>query len=198
MVTAMTNHKLSENTMNTKRNILAGVGAALACALLAAPAAQAQTVSSSTPTATGTVGTTSSGIIVNRVGGRISTGAAAVAPIAAGPEAVSLSGPVSVTASYIPDPAGGQATMAYFIDATQITGTGASTGSTYVVATGQANSTRPFATSDTIQVTMPFYPNTEGGFLSSRTMLLTLNVNVDAVTHAVTSISSTIGNFTAQ
>jgi hypothetical protein len=197
----MNNHKhFLEQTMITHRNILQCLaGAALACAVLAAPAAQAQTVSSSTPSTSGTVGTKSTATGITKVGpARGAAGAAAVAPIASGPEAVALKGPVSVTASYIPDPAGGQATMAYFIDATQITGTGASTGATYTVATGQANSTRPFATSDIIQVTMPFYPTTEGGFLNSRTMLLTLNVTVDPVTHAVTGINSSIGDFVAQ
>jgi hypothetical protein len=184
------NHSL-EQTMKTNLNILPWLaGAVLACVVLSAPAARAQTVSTALPTTTGSVGVAK--VAIKPVA---STSAVAVTA-AAGPELVLLSGPVSITASYIPDPAGGPATMAYAVDATKVAGAGAS-GTAYSAATAQANLTRPFALVDSIQVTLPFFPKTATGYLTPRTMLLTLNVTADAVTHAVTSVTSTIGNFVA-
>jgi hypothetical protein len=185
------NHPL-EQTMKTNLNILPWLaGAVLACVVLAAPAARAQTVSTALPTTTGSVGVAKVAIKLTT-----STGLVATPILAAGPELVLLSGPVSVTASYIPDPAGGPATMAYAIDATKVAGAGAS-GTAYSAVTAQANITRPFALVDSVQVTLPFFPKTATGYLTPRTMLLTLNVTADAVTHAVTSVTSTIGNFVA-
>jgi len=191
--------------MKTNLNILPWLaGAVLACVVLAAPAARAQAVSTSTPTTSGLVGAAPASSVVAKAAAatgvaRLAPKAAAVAApaaaaTAAGPEFVKLSGPVSVTASYIPDPAGGPATMAYAVDATKVTGAGAS-GLAYAATSAQANITRQFALSDTIQVTLPFFPKTAAGFLSPRTMLLTLNVTVDATTHSVTSVVSNISNF---
>ncbi len=86
--------------------------------------------------------------------------------------------------------------MAYFIDATGITGTGATTGTVYTAASGQANATRPFATNDTLKVDHAVLPEDGWRFPASRArMLLTLNVTADPVTHAVTAVTSNIGDF---
>jgi hypothetical protein len=189
----MTNHKPSlEQTMKTNRNILPWLaGAALACAVLAAPAAQAQTVSTSTPTAIGTVGSTA--VKVGAPGSAAGVDPVTKAPVASLGPAIALSGPISITASYIPDPAGGPATMAYSIDATGVSGTDAA-GVVFSAASGQASITRPYALSDALVLTMPFFAKTATGYLSARTFALHLSVAVDGTTKAVTSIVSSITN----
>jgi hypothetical protein len=177
----MTNYKLSEKTMKLLPWL---TGAALACAVLAAPAASAQTISTTTAKAAGTVGKPKPVATTMAVG---------IKTVGTGPEAVALAGVVSLTANFIPDQAGGAPSMAFLIDATNITGTGANTGATYSAATAQATSTRPFLAKDTIQVTMPFFPNAD--FTQLRTMLITLDVTTDPATHVVTSVVSSIGDF---
>jgi hypothetical protein len=176
--------------------------AALACVVLAAPSAKAQTFTTTSSASTGTVG----GTTLTKVGTTSTTTAVGVdspspTPVAPSPsagEAVALSGAVAVSANYIPDPAGGVGTMAYFIDATKLSGTGASSGLVYTAATGQATATRQYALNDTLNLTMSFYPKTATGYLSPRTFLLTLAVTIDATTKAVTAVTSKIGNFVAQ
>jgi hypothetical protein len=201
----MTNLNPSEKTMHSHRKLLPWITcAAMAFALLAASGASAQTISSTSTKASGTVGKTAT---ISRTGlGTLGATTAKTGTLtasttttgAATPEAVALSGVISLSANYIPDPAGGAAAMAYFIDATGISGVGATSGMAYHAATGQASSTRYFLTADTIQVTMPFYPETADGFRHLRTMLVTLNVKADPTTHAVTAVASSIGDFIAQ
>jgi hypothetical protein len=180
MSPAMTPNTLSEKIMNTHRNLPWAAFAALAAMVLAAPSVNAQTISTSTPSATGTVNALPAATSVKSVG---SVGLAA--------SAVNLSGVVKVIANYIPNPDGSLATLAYFIDATGVSGTD-SAGDVYVAPSAQANATRPYALSDTLNITLPFFSKARG-MLSARTMLLTLNVTIDPTTHAVSSVTSSIG-----
>jgi hypothetical protein len=186
----MTNYKLSEKNMKLIPWLTSAV---LACAVLAAPAASAQTISTTTAKAAGTVGKPKP--VAVKLGAQPKTGVT-VKTVATGPEAVALAGIVSLTANFIPDQAGGQPSMAFLIDATNVSGTGADTGATYSAVTAQATSTRPFVPQDRIQVTMPFFPNSD--FTQLRTMLLTLDVTTDPLTHVVTAVVSNIGDFVAE
>jgi len=186
----MTNHKLSlEQAMKTNRNILPWLaGAALACAVLAAPAARAQTVSTVTRTTSGFIGTVTQ---VSPTGTVSAIGLNPTAGIAL-PPGVTVSGPVTVTANYIPDPAGGPATMAYSIDATGLSATDATTGTVYSAASGQADVTRPFALTETLVVTMSIYAKTATGYLNAHAFALHLNVTNDATTKAMTAINTAV------
>jgi len=153
-------------TTNVFSRLMAG--AALALAFLSS-AAHAQAVSSFTVQASGTV-TSPSG------------------------ESVAFSGPVQVTATVVTDPAGGPPTSVVSIDARQLVATGATSGAAYVNS-GQANLTRPLAATDVIQTTFAFFPDGPGGFLKTRTALLTLNLAYNLATSALTSASGSISSF---
>jgi hypothetical protein len=149
----------------------------LGCLFLAAPAF-AQAVSTSTVQVAGTVGGAKTAAA--------STGSTG--------EAVVFSGPVQVTCRVMTNPAGPPTTTVVSIDARQVQGTGASTGTVYANS-GQANLTRPFAATDQIQTTFAFFPSGAGGYLKARTALLTLNLTYDTTTLALTGVSGTIASF---
>src|SRR4051812_26692595 len=85
-----------ENLMNLTRILPSLAGAALACAVLAAPAANAQT-------------TTQSSLTVN-------TTVAAKPTTTSTQEALTVSGTLNIVGQAVVDPAGGPTTMVYFID----------------------------------------------------------------------------------
>ena len=109
------------------------------------------------------------------------------------PETVMFSGPLVVTSTVVTDPALGP-TTAVFVDGRGVAGTGAKTKSTYL-NTCVANLTRPFRPADAIQTTCAFYPGTAGGYMSSKTALLTLNLTYDATTMALTNVTAGIAAF---
>jgi hypothetical protein len=121
------------------------------------------------------------------------SGAVSGSGTAAGPEAVSFSGPVLITATVVTDPAGGPPTTVVFVDALGVTGKGLSTGAAYMNS-GQANLTRVFGPADVIKTTFAFFRNTAGGFMKARTALLTLSLTYDTTTQALTSAWGAIGN----
>jgi hypothetical protein len=178
----MTNHKISphlEQLMKTHRNILPLLGAIVAaCAILAAPSAQAQTVSVVNGTLKGTVAGTAATVKAGTVDN----------------ETVTFTGPFSISANWIPDPAGGPATMALFLDATSVVGTGASTLTKYANS-AQASLTRVYLTADTVKATVAFQPNNATGYLHARTALVTVNLTFNPTTHAISGVTGSLANF---
>jgi hypothetical protein len=138
-------------------------GSMLACAVLAAPA-NAQTLSAANVKVSGTVAATAKA------------------------EAVAFSGTISASASYIADPAGGAATMVYFIDGTSLAGKGATSGKEYTT-TCQANLTRPFPATlkDSIVLTCAYFADG----VAPQTAQLTFNVTLSSA-HTVTVASAAI------
>ena len=106
-------------------------------------------------------------------------------------ETVMFSGSVIVTATVVTDPALGP-TVVVFIDGRGVTGTGKQTNTAYA-NTCVANLTRPFGPSDVIQTTFAFFQNAPGGYLSSKTGLLTLNLTYNTTTMALTNVTASIG-----
>src|SRR5690242_5425115 len=109
------------------------------------------------------------------------------------PETVMFAGPLVVTSTVVTDPALGP-TAAVFVDGRGVVGTGAKTKSTYS-NTCVANLTRPFGPTDAIQMTCAFFPATAGGYMSSKTALVTINLTYDAITMALTNATASMAAF---
>jgi hypothetical protein len=107
------------------------------------------------------------------------------------PETVNFSGSLIIIATVVTDPALGP-TVAVFVDGRGVTGTGKQTKTLYA-NTCVANLTRPFGPTDAIQTTFAFFQNAPGGYLSSKTGLLTLNLTYNTTTMALTNVTASIG-----
>jgi len=161
--------------------VLSLAGGVLGGLLLAAPPAYAQSaVTSATPTASGTVGSTPP--LTDRPGVPVDPAAS---------ESVACSGPVKLTTAAVSDPTMPPGVVVS-IDARGLTCIGQVTGTKYVNS-GQANLTRLLVANDVIKTTFAFYA--PGGFLHARTAQLTLNLSYDTKTGALLSSSVTVGSF---
>jgi hypothetical protein len=137
---------------------------ALGCLLLAAPA-HAQATSGFTVQATGSVTTPT--------------------------EVVNFSGPLQINVVTVPDPSGGPTTAVVSLEATDIAGTGATTGTSFINS-GEARLTRVLAATDVVQTTFAFYQDVPGGFMKTRTALLTVNLTYDVASGALTGATASI------
>ncbi|MFL5312617.1 MAG: hypothetical protein ACJ79H_19455 [Myxococcales bacterium] len=106
-------------------------------------------------------------------------------------ETVNFSGPIQITATVVNDPAGGPASSVVGVDARQLVATGATSGARFINS-GQAQLTRVFGATDSIQTTFAFYPAGPGGFLNTRTALATLNLSYNVTTQALTGATASI------
>src|SRR3954471_7964401 len=152
-----------ENLMNLTRILTSVAGAALACAVVAAPAANAQTTTASTLT--------------------VSTTVAAKPTTTSTQEALTVSGTLNVVGSAIVDPAGGPTTMVYYIDGYDTLNiTGASGRYSH---TCQANITRQLTATgaDTVVFTFPVISSTG----KPQTITGTAKFQVNTTTLQVTS-----------
>ena len=109
-------------------------------------------------------------------------------------DTINFSGPVYVTTTVVPDPAGGPATAMVSVDARSLVATSSMTGASFVNS-GQARLTRVFGATDVIKTTFSFFPPGPGGFLRGRTALVTLNLTYDLTTQALTGATAAISNF---
>jgi hypothetical protein len=107
------------------------------------------------------------------------------------PETVMFSGAVVVTATVVTDPALPPGVVVS-VDGTGVTGTGNKTKTVYV-NTCQANLTRLFGPTDTIQTTFAFFQDAAGGYMSAKTGVLTLNLTYDTATMALTNVTGSVG-----
>jgi len=186
--TAMKSFTL-ERTMKTGRHPISSLlcGALLA-SLLAPPAAVAQTtVSTFTIQVSGTAPAARTGL----------------------PETVAFSGPLTITTTVVTDPSTSTATdttsvlppsVVVSVDGRSVTGVGQMTGTVYKNEC-EANLTRHFAGTDTVRLTFAFFtapPSTApadavGGYLTSKTGLLTLNLTYDTTSMALTNVTASVG-----
>jgi len=146
-------------------------GGALAALFVAARPAYAQTSAVSTFT-----------IQVSGTAAAVKTGL---------PETVTFSGPVVVTATVVTDPALGPIAVVS-VDGRGVIGTGNKTKTTYINSC-QANLMRPFGPTDQVQTTFAFFQNTAGGYMNSKTGLLTLNLTYNTTTMALTNVTASVG-----
>ena len=146
--------------------------------LLAAGAASAQTTTS-------TFSVLSSGTVVGTAPG----GAASVAA----PENINCTGTVKIITTAVSDPTLPPGVVV-FVDARGLSCVGA-TSKTVYLNSGIANLSRLLVPADVVKMTFALYPNTVGGYMQARTGMLTLNLTYNTTTGALTSASSSIGNF---
>jgi hypothetical protein len=160
----------TERNMKTYRGvILKFLGGAVGALLLAAPAARAQaTVSTFTIQVAGNASSVKTGL----------------------PETVKFSGPVVITATVVTDPVLGPGVVVQ-VDGRGVIGTGQKTGTVYKNEC-EANLTRPFGPTDTINTTFAFFQDAPGSYMNSKTGLLTLNLTYDTTTMALTNATGTI------
>jgi hypothetical protein len=185
----MTNYKLSEKTMNTNRNILWLAGAVLACAVLAAPAARAQTVSSLAPTANSSVGTTLTKVGTTQAIG-VGAGPVTATPIKSLPPMI-LAGTVSCTMLFMPNATGNVDSAAYTLSAEGVVGQD-SAGNVYKFPAGFAVITRPFAAADQLLVNLALQG--PGGITDIHTIALAVNIANDIVAKVLSSASVGFSN----
>jgi len=158
-----------EKLMNLTRILTSVAGAALACAVLAAPAANAQTTTASTLTVNGSV---------------------APKPTASSTqEALTITGTLNITGSAIVDPAGGPTTMVYFIDGYDTLNISGASGR--YSHTCQANITRQLTATgaDTVVFTFPVISSTGKPQTISGTAKFQVNTTTLQVTSATVSLA---------
>lgn len=152
--------------MNTRKAspIAVVLGSILGGLLLTAPAAHAQSVSTTiTPAVRGLVTVTNA-------------------------ESVTCSGTVTVTTRPVT-----LAQVVVDVDTSGVSCIGATSKAAYA-NTGYARLTRPLVSQDVVQTTLAVYQNTSAGRLAARTALLTLNLTYNVTTGAVTGGTGGIGN----
>jgi hypothetical protein len=194
----MTNHKHSlENLMNSSRNLPWLAGAVVACAVLAAPAARAQTTTQLTTAPTSTVGAPS-GIKSQPQAGAIGIGGAQVIalPSTTAPEAINSSGAASVTDTVSLDAAGGIAVVEDLVDLRNCKFTGAKSLAAYHTS-GFARITRQLAATDSYVGTMPIWTTNAAGVIVYYTMTFTLNTAHNVTTNVLTSVALALGDYVA-
>jgi hypothetical protein len=157
------------NMKKSRGTILSSMGGIVAALLLAAPAASAQaTVSTFTIQVAGNASSVKTGL----------------------PETVRFAGPVVITATVVTDPVLGPGVVVQ-IDGRGVIGTGQKTGKIYKNEC-EANLTRPFGPTDTINTTFAFFEDAPGSYMTSKTGLLTLNLTYDTTTMSLTNATGTI------
>jgi hypothetical protein len=152
--------------MNTRKvsPIAVILGPIAGVLLLAAPAARAQTVSSTiTPAVRGLV-------------------------TATGAESVACAGTVTVTTRPVTP-----VQVVVDVDVSGVSCIGTTTRAAYANS-GYARLTRPLVSQDVIQATLAVYQDTPAGRLAARTALLTLNLTYNVTTGAVSGGTGGIGN----
>src|SRR3989440_7126193 len=158
------------NMKKSRGTILSLLGGVVGALLLAAPAASAQsTVSTFTLQVAGTASSLKTGL----------------------PETVKFAGPVVITATVVTDPTLPPGVVVA-IDGRGVVGTGQKTGKTYKNE-AEANLTRPFGPTDTINTTFAFFEDVPGSYINSKTGLLTLNLTYDTTTMALTNATGSVG-----
>jgi hypothetical protein len=195
----MTNHKHSlEKLMNSSRNLPWLAGAVVACAVLAAPAARAQTTTQLTTAPTSTVGAPSLIKTAPQAGAIAIGGAQIVAlPSTTAPEAISVSaGTASITDTVSLDPNGGTAVVEELVDLRGCTFKGAKSLGTYHTS-GFARITRQLAATDQYVGTLPIWITTAAGVTSYYTMTFILNTAHNITTNVLTSASLALGDYVA-
>jgi hypothetical protein len=190
----MTNHKHSlEQMMNSSRNLPWLAGAVLACAVLAAPAARAQTITATSATPTSTAG----GTLIKAQPVNQTVGATATPlPSTSAPEAIGSSGTATTTATVSVDPNGGSTVVELYYDLSKLALKGAKSLQAYHT-TGQGRVTRVLAAADTYVGTLPIWTTNSAGKTSYYTITATFNMTFNTTTNVMTGISVALGDYVA-
>ena len=183
----MTNHKPHSNLPWL-------AGAAVACALLAAPAARAQTITS-TPAAPSSGVGANSGVKSQPVNQTVGVTSQPL-PSTTAPEPVGASGSGTTTATVSVDPNGGPTVVEIYADLSKVAFTGSKSLQKYFT-TGQVRATRVLAAADTYVATMPLWTTNAAGKLTYYTMTATFNMTFNTTTNVMTSISVALGDYVA-
>jgi hypothetical protein len=108
------------------------------------------------------------------------------------PESVYLVGLAQITSTLVTDTRLGTVPHVILsIDLQNVSGTGLSTGATYVSA-GRDELIRPLVATDLIQITFPFYPSGPGWLTSARAGLASFSLRFDPMTGALTGGTATV------
>jgi hypothetical protein len=106
-------------------------------------------------------------------------------------ELVNFSGTLLITAVVVTDPLM-PPMVVVSIDGRNVTGIGQKTGTVYKNEL-EANLTRTFQATDTIQTTFAFFADAPGSYLTSKTGVLNLNLSYDTTSMALTGASGSLG-----
>jgi hypothetical protein len=189
----MTNYKL-EKLMNSSRNLTWLAFAAVACALLAAPAARAQTTTQLTALPTSSAGTTPA-----PVKSAPQNGVVGITPLPSttAPEAIVVDkGTASVTDTVSLDPNGGIAVVEDLVDLRNCSFKGSKSLAQYHTS-GFARITRQLAATDSYVGTLPIWITTAAGVTTYYTITFTLITAHNITTNVLTSASLARGDYVA-
>lgn len=101
-------------------------------------------------------------------------------------EAIAFSGTAKIASTFVLDLLLGEVPREIItIDLVNVSGVGVLTGTRYV-ATGHNTLLRPLATSDTLEMTFPFFPATPGGTSQARSLLASFSLNFNLLTGGLT------------
>ena len=192
----MTNHKHSlEKLMKSPRNLPWLAGAVVACAVLAAPAARAQTITTTLTAPTSSAGTTTPIKSVPQGAGAIGPTTAPL-PSTTAPEAIASKGSGTATTTVSIDPAGGIPVVELYFDLTPVTLTGAKSLQAYHT-TGMGRITRQLAANDVYVATLPIWTTNAAGQTSYYTMTATFTMAFNTTTNVLTSLAVALGDYVA-
>jgi hypothetical protein len=191
----MTNHKHSlEQTMSFPRNLPWLAGAVVACAVLAAPAARAQTITATSATATSTAGSSPVAKPVAQSGAVGVT--SAPLPSTSAPEAIVSTGAADITYTVSVDPNGGPTVVEMFYNLTKLLLKGAKSGAIYHT-TGVGRVTRILAASDFYQGTLPIWTTDANGVNHYYTILCSFTSSFNTTNNVATGSVLNIGDYLA-
>jgi hypothetical protein len=164
---------------------------AAACAILAAPALRAQTITATSATPTSTAGTT---VPVKSApqAGTIAT--SAPLPSTTAPEAIVSSGTADITYTVSVDPNGGPTVVEMFYNLAKLLLKGAKTGAVYHT-TGVGRVTRVLAASDFYQGTLPIWTTDANGVNHYYTILCSFTSSFNTTNNVATGSALTIGDY---
>src|SRR5438128_9466083 len=147
------------------------------CLFVAAGPASAQTTANATSTfsaqTSGTVGTPQTSVVAR----------------AGTPEAIACTGAVKIVTTAVTDPSLPPGVVVS-VDTRGLSCVGQTSKVAYVNS-GQANLTRLLVATDVVKTTFAIYPSTAGGYMNARTGMVTLTLNYNTTTGALTSASAT-------
>jgi len=182
----MTNHKPHSNLPWL-------AGAVVACALLAAPAARAQTTTQLTATPTSTAG--GSTLVKSAPSQQVGViGGLQALPSTSAPEAITSSGAASITDTVSLDAAGGLPVDEVIVNLGNCVLKGAKSLAVYST-TGFARITRQLLASDSYTGTLPIWTTNAAGVTSYYTITYTVNTTHNTTTNVLTSVTLALGDY---
>jgi len=191
----MTNHKHSlEQMMKSPRNLPWLAGAVVACAVLAAPAARAQTITTFTTAPTSTTGSTPPAS--QPVGQTVGVVTLAPLPSTTAPEPIVASGTGTNTVTVSIDPNGGIPIVEVLGNLENVGLKGTKSLQAYHT-TGWVRATRQLAAADTYTATLPIWTTSAAGKTAYYTMTATFSMTFNTTTNVCTGLTVALGDYVA-